>query len=77
VVTEEAKWWRRTCAFPIFKWPPNIVIKFSCLPSSKIIKTLHVASFEHSEQPFTLDELQMPTRIHVINFGTNSNLNLL
>jgi hypothetical protein len=38
---------------------------------------LHEAVFEYFEQLSKLDELQTPNRIHVINVGTYSNLNLL
>jgi hypothetical protein len=43
---------------------------------SKPLQTLYEAKFEHVEQLSPLSQLQIPTRIHVINFGTNSNLNL-
>jgi hypothetical protein len=42
----------------------------------KNIETLHDASLEHGEQLYELGRLQICTRIHVIKFGTNSNLNL-
>jgi hypothetical protein len=50
--------------------------KSSAFPRSKIIKTLYEATFEYDEQHCQLGGLQIPNRIHVINFGTNSNLNL-
>jgi hypothetical protein len=43
----------------------------------KNTQTLHEARFEYSEQISQLDQLQNPNRIHAINFGTDSNLNLL
>jgi hypothetical protein len=51
--------------------------KFSAFPRSKIIQTVHAASFKTAEQLCHLAQLPIVTRIHVINFGTNSNLNLL
>jgi hypothetical protein len=50
--------------------------KYTIFPQSEIILTLHEASFEYDEQFFQLGQLQIPTRIHVIKFGTDSNLNL-
>jgi hypothetical protein len=39
------------------------------------IQTFHDPSFEHGEQLSQLGQIQIPTRIHVINLGKNSNLN--
>jgi hypothetical protein len=44
--------------------------------SSKLVHTLHGTIFELYEQLCQMAHLQIATRIHVINFGTNSNLNL-
>jgi hypothetical protein len=44
---------------------------------SKNIQNLPSARFEYFEQLFQLNQLKIPNRIHVINFGTYSNLNLL
>jgi hypothetical protein len=41
----------------------------------KNIQTLHEASFEQNEHLHQLSQVQMPNKIRVINFGTNSNLN--
>jgi hypothetical protein len=49
--------------------------KMNVFPSSKLVQTLHWAIFECYEQLCQLSQLQIPTRVHVINFGTNSNLN--
>jgi hypothetical protein len=38
---------------------------------------LHEAIFEHDEQLSPLAQLQIPIAYQVINFGTDSNLNLL
>jgi hypothetical protein len=49
--------------------------KHTVFPRSKIIQTLHDVFFEHDEQLYELVQLQIPSIIHVINFGTNYNLN--
>jgi hypothetical protein len=51
--------------------------KIDAFPCSKNIQTLHDASFEYFEHLSRLGLLQIPNRIHAINFGTDSNLNLL
>jgi hypothetical protein len=43
---------------------------------SEIIQTLHEAYFIHDEQFSALAELQIPNTSPVINFRTDSNLNL-
>jgi hypothetical protein len=48
----------------------------NAFPSSKLVETLHGAVFELYEQLCQLAQLEIPNRIIVINFGTNSNLNL-
>jgi hypothetical protein len=50
--------------------------KFSASVRSKIIQTLHEAIFEYIEQLYQLGQLQIPNKIHDINFGTDSSLNL-
>jgi hypothetical protein len=50
--------------------------KFSAFPRSNIIQTLHEASVGHGQQLSQLAKLQIPKIFHVINFGTDSNLNL-
>jgi hypothetical protein len=47
---------------------------FPCL---KNIQSLHSARFEYFEQLSQLGRLQILNRIHVVNFGTQFNLNLL
>jgi hypothetical protein len=49
----------------------------NALPCFKNIQALHATRFEYFEQLSLLDQLQIPNRIHVINFGAGSNLNLL
>jgi hypothetical protein len=49
----------------------------NALPCFKNIEALHATRFEYFEQLSPLDQLQIPNRIHVINFGAGSNLNLL
>jgi hypothetical protein len=43
---------------------------------SEIIQTLHEAYFIHDEQFSALGELQIPNTSPVINFRTDSNVNL-
>jgi hypothetical protein len=40
-------------------------------------QALQGARFEHTEQVSPLAQLYIPTRSHVIKFGTDLNLNLL
>jgi hypothetical protein len=46
-------------------------------PYSKNIQTFYGALLEYFEQLYKLGQLQIPNIIHVINFGTYSNLNFL
>jgi hypothetical protein len=50
--------------------------KKEAFPCSKNIKTLHDAKFEYFEQLYPLRRLQILNKIHVINSGTEFNLNL-
>jgi hypothetical protein len=43
----------------------------------KNIQTWHEVLFQHYEQLSPLGQLQIPTESQVINFETDSNLNLL
>jgi hypothetical protein len=47
----------------------------NAFPNSKNVQDFHVSRLEPGEQLYPLAELQITTRIHVIKFGTNSNLN--
>jgi hypothetical protein len=55
---------------------PNIEIRIGDLPLSKTRQILLVHSLKHEEKLYFLDQLKSPTGLHVINSGTNSNLNL-
>jgi hypothetical protein len=50
--------------------------KNTALPWLKKVQTLHDAKFETYEQLSLLAQFQITNKFHVINFGTNSNLNL-
>jgi hypothetical protein len=50
--------------------------KKEAFPYSKNIKTLNTARFEYFEQLYTLGRFQILNMIHVINSGTEFNLNL-
>jgi hypothetical protein len=45
-------------------------------PLSKILQIMPVDSLKYKEQLYFLDQLKNPSGLHVINSGTNSNLNL-
>jgi hypothetical protein len=67
-----------------FKQFPNEFQSFQILkfktesfPCSINTQTLYDARFEYFEQLSKLGQLQIPNIIHVINFGTDSNLNIL
>jgi hypothetical protein len=53
----------------------TLKLKTDAFPCSKNIQNFHEARFEHSEQLTKLG-LQIPNKIHVTIFGTDSNLNL-
>jgi hypothetical protein len=48
----------------------------NAFPSLKYVQTLYEARFESGEQVYPLAQLQIPIVSHVINFGTDLNLNL-
>jgi hypothetical protein len=50
--------------------------KNTALPWLKKVQTLHDAKFETYEQLSLLAQFQITNKFHVINFGTNFNLNL-
>jgi hypothetical protein len=60
-----------------FKFLLNLKFKTEPFPCSKNIKTLYDARSEYFEQLSQLARFQIPNIIHDINFGTDSNLNLL
>jgi hypothetical protein len=63
----------------IFKFPNSTQtckFKKEAFLSRKNIKTLHAAIFEFFEQCSPLDRLQILDIIHIINSGTEINLNL-
>jgi hypothetical protein len=55
--------------FQIIKMGQNLKFEMNPLPWSKIIETFHKASYEDDEQLCQLGQLQIPIRIHVINFA--------
>jgi hypothetical protein len=63
--------------FPIYKIPQSLKSNSNASPWFKNIQTLHAAIFEYFEQLSQLGHLQIPNRIHVKKFGTDSNLNVL
>jgi hypothetical protein len=63
--------------FPIFKSSQTCKFKTETFYYPKNPQTLHEARFEYFKQHSQLVRLQIPNKIHVINFGTNSNLNIL
>jgi hypothetical protein len=62
--------------FQYLKTIPTCKFKLNAFSVSKNTQTWHEASFEDHEQLSTLAHLQIPTTADVINFGTDSNLNL-
>jgi hypothetical protein len=60
-----------------FQIPLKFEIQNRSLPYSQNAQTLHKARLECDEQLFQLALLQIPNIIHDINFGTDSNLNIL
>jgi hypothetical protein len=63
--------------FQYSKSSENFEFKSSAFPRSKNIKTLEGARFRYNTQHSPLSQLQIPTVIHAINFGIDSNLNVL
>jgi hypothetical protein len=55
----------------------TLKFKRKAFPMSKNTQAWLGARFECFEQLSQLGHLQIPNKIHVINFGTDSNLNLL
>jgi hypothetical protein len=55
--------------------PPSMLV-MKALSCSKYIQTLYAARFQYFEQLSKLGQLQIRNRIHVINSGTQINLNL-
>jgi hypothetical protein len=62
--------------FPMISVALTLKISNMTFLMSKIYQTFQDDSFKHKEQLYFLDQLQNPTLLQVINFGTNSNLNL-
>jgi hypothetical protein len=61
---------------PNFNLAPTLKFKNTAFPRSKSTQTLYDARHENFKQLYLLTELQIPTGYHVINFGSNSNLNI-
>jgi hypothetical protein len=77
--------WRALTSGPCLVWrffqhsksSQTCKFKTDAFQCSKNNETLYAARAEYFEQPFQLGWLQTPNRIRVINFWTDSNLNLL
>jgi hypothetical protein len=63
--------------FQLIKFSSNWKFNLKALPSFKNTQTLHETRFEYFEHLSQLGQLPIPNIHHVINFGTDSNLNLL
>jgi hypothetical protein len=75
---EMGRWpmgWPDTNIFQNSNFVQTSKFKFSTMPTSKNVKIFHGDRFEHDEQRYPLVQLPIPNGSHVINFGSNSNLN--
>jgi hypothetical protein len=61
--------------FYYLKSAQNCEFESGDFPRSKFFQTLYEDTFGYDEHLSQLGRLQIPNRIQVINFGTNSNLN--